>query len=77
MSYLGFADAVTAIRDIGYVYADDGQKIFRLSAATVDRLVAGRPAEDLDELAGHCPTVFTFHDTPEAAQRSLRAALRD
>jgi hypothetical protein len=77
MTHLGFAHGVKAIRDIGYVYADDGQKVFRFSASTVDRLVAGRPDDTLIGLAERCPGVFAHFDTVEDAQRSLRAALSE
>jgi hypothetical protein len=75
MRYLGFAHGVAAIREIGYVYVDDGQKIFRLNAATVEQLVAGRPGDDLIGLAGHYPSIFAFFDTADDADRSLHAAL--
>ncbi|RAG81808.1 hypothetical protein DN069_30895 [Streptacidiphilus pinicola] len=75
MRHLGFGHNVAAIRDIGYVYADDGQKIIRLSEAMVDRLASGRPAEELGGLVGRYPGLFTYFDTADEARGSLHAAL--
>lgn len=76
MEHLGFAHGVAVIHDIGYVYADDGQRVTRLSEAVVDRLAAGPYTEECGALAARYPGLFAAYRTADEARGSWHAALQ-
>jgi hypothetical protein len=73
VSYVGLTSGIRGVRDLGYVYVDDGMKTFRLNARVFDQLVAGQADEAALRLASRYPSLFVLYHDDETARSSLHA----